>query len=231
MKKHDLLFLLGALMLFVPFFLFPELYRWYEATNRVHPYILAFFKFAVLATAGEALGLRLQKGKYNETGFGLFPRAVVWGILGVWIAAAMKLYAVGVPQFMEGLGLSGVVLAMSGGLSWLKLLGAFSISVWMNTTFAPVFMTCHKITDAHILKHKGSIKAFITPLCFGKMLSELNWQVQWNFVFKKTIPFFWIPAHTVTFLLPPEWQVLFAALLGVALGILLSTAAIRQRKY
>jgi len=230
MKKNDFLFLFGALVLFAPFFLFPELYRWYEDTNRMHPYILAFIKFAVLATAGEALGLRLQKGKYNEPGFGLFPRAVVWGILGVWIAAAMKLYAVGAPHFMEGLGISGVVTAMSGGLSWLKLLGAFSISLWMNTTFAPVFMTCHKITDAHILKHGGSIKAFATPLCFGKMLSELNWKVQWNFVLKKTIPFFWIPAHTLTFLLPSEWQVLFAALLGVVLGILLSVSALKQRK-
>jgi hypothetical protein len=230
MKRNDLFFLIGALALFVPFFLFHGLYQYYEEANRVHPYILAFCKFAVLATAGESLGLRLQKGKYNEKGFGLFPRAVVWGILGVWIAAAMKLYAFGAPKFVEGAGISGVVAAMSGELSWLKILGAFSISVWMNTTFAPVFMTCHKVTDIHILNNKGSVKALITPLPFGKILNEINWRVQWSFVFKKTIPFFWIPAHTVTFLLPSEWQVLFAAFLGVMLGILLSVAAVRQRK-
>jgi len=229
MKKVDLLFFAAALALFAPFFLFPELYRCYEEANQTHPYLLAFCKFAVLATAGESLGLRLQKGRYNQPGFGLFPRAVVWGILGVWIAGAMKLYAVGAPRFMEGLGFSGVAVAMSGGISGLKLLGAFSISVWMNTTFAPIFMTCHKITDAHILHNGGSVKALITPLCFGALLSEIDWKKQWNFVFKKTIPLFWIPAHTLTFLLPPQWQVLFAALLGVALGVLLSVAAVRQR--
>jgi hypothetical protein len=41
-------------------------------------------------------------------------------------------------------------------------------------------------------------------------------------VFKKTIPFFWYPAHTITFLLPSEQRVLFAALLGIALGVLLA---------
>jgi hypothetical protein len=48
--------------------------------------------------------------------------------------------------------------------------------------------------------------------------------VQWNFVFKKTIPLFWFPAHTITFLLPSQFQVLFAALLGVALGVILAIA-------
>jgi len=49
--------------------------------------------------------------------------------------------------------------------------------------------------------------------------------VQWGFVFKKTIPFFWYPAHTITFLLPGDTRVLFAALLGVALGVLLAIAS------
>ena len=37
--------------------------------------------------------------------------------------------------------------------------------------------------------------------------------------------FFWYPAHTITFLLPDEVRVLFAAILGVALGVLLAIAA------
>ena len=230
MKRDDLFFCAGVLLVVTPFFLFPDLYRWYEEANRAHPYILAFFKFAVLATAGESLGLRIQKGKYNESGFGILPRAMVWGVLGIWIAAAMKLYAAGAPRFVEGLGISGIVASMTGGLSWLKLLGAFSISVWMNTTFAPVFMTCHKVTDVHILKHGGSLKCMVTPICFGKILSGIDWQRQWSFIFKKTIPFFWIPAHTITFLLPPQWQVLFAAILGISLGIILSIHSIKSNK-
>jgi hypothetical protein len=49
--------------------------------------------------------------------------------------------------------------------------------------------------------------------------------VQWGFVFKKTIPLFWIPAHTLTFCLPQDLQVLFAAFCSVILGLFLSIAA------
>ena len=44
----------------------------------------------------------------------------------------------------------------------------------------------------------------------------------------RTIPLFWIPAHTVSFLLPPDYQVLYAALLGVALGLILALAGKRR---
>jgi hypothetical protein len=64
----------------------------------------------------------------------------------------------------------------------------------------------------------------------GKIIANLDWNVQWNFIFKKTIPFFWIPAHTVTFLLPVEFQVLFAALLGIALGVILSIGVLMSKK-
>ena len=85
--------------------------------------------------------------------------------------------------------------------------------------FGPVFMTLHKVTDTHILATGGTLKGFFTPIPMGKILQGLNWKVQWGFVFKKTIPFFWFPAHTITFLLPGDARVLFAALLGVVLGI------------
>jgi len=52
----------------------------------------------------------------------------------------------------------------------------------------------------------------------------------WNFIFKRTIPFFWIPAHTITFLLPPEFRVLFAALLGIALGLILAIGGQKATK-
>jgi hypothetical protein len=56
-------------------------------------------------------------------------------------------------------------------------------------------------------------------------MMTLNWDRQWNFIFKKTIPLFWYPAHTITFMLPGEYRVLFAALLGVALGVILAIGA------
>ena len=148
----------------------------------------------------------------------------------MWIAVAMKTFSSGIPRLAESFGVAGVGDAMKGDLTPLKVLGAFLISVMMNTTFGPVFMTLHKITDAHILRNGGSLCALVRPIDMGRSLNELNWQVQWGFVFRKTIPLFWIPAHTVTFLLPQQFQVLFAALLGVALGVLLSVAAVMSRK-
>lgn len=83
----------------------------------------------------------------------------------------------------------------------------------------------HKITDTHIGNCGGSIKALSTPIPMTRIFTGLNWAVLWSFVFKKTIPLFWYPAHTITFLLPPDMRVLFAAILGVVLGVLLAIAA------
>ena len=109
-------------------------------------------------------------------------------------------------------------------LNWGKVGVALCISVLMNTLFAPVFMTFHKITDIHIAETGGTLKGFFSsPLGIQKALSEkINWDIQYGFVFAKTIPLFWYPAHTITFLLPPTLQVLFAAFLVVVLGVLLS---------
>ena len=73
---------------------------------------------------------------------------------------------------------------------------------------------------------KFSALTHLIPM--GEIISGLNWEVQWGFVFKKTIPLFWIPAHTITFLLPPDMQVLFAALCSVVLGLFLSIAAVKS---
>lgn len=35
---------------------------------------------------------------------------------------------------------------------------------------------------------------------------------------------FWIPAHTGTFMLPPQYRIITAALLSIALGTILGTA-------
>jgi hypothetical protein len=36
---------------------------------------------------------------------------------------------------------------------------------------------------------------------------------------------FWIPAHTITFMLPVSLRILFAAALGIVLGIILALAS------
>lgn len=225
MKKQDFLFVLVLIAIFLPFFISDTLYNWYKAFNASHGVIMSFLKFGILATLGEMLGLRISAGVYNRKGFGVLPRAVVWGLLGMGINAAMIIFSKGVPQFMEYMGMSNAASVINGEFCLDKIWVAFAISVAMNTIFAPVFMTFHKITDTHIIDCGGSLRSIITPIPMTRIITHLNWDAQWNFVFKKTIPFFWYPAHTITFLLPGEMRVLFAAILGVVLGVLLAIAA------
>lgn len=231
MKSKDIVFILCLLALFAPFLLFKDVYDFYSQFNKEHGMIMSFIKFAILATVGEVIGLRIRTGKYNRKGFGIIPRAIVWGFLGLTIKMAFKIFAVGTPVFVEYLGVEGAIASLgSQDLTLIKVLTAFSISTAMNLIYAPVMMTFHKITDTHIESNGGTIAGLFRPIKFKEIFVNLNWSVQWGFVFKKTIPFFWIPAHTITFLLPEEHQVLFAALLGIALGVILAIANIMSEK-
>ncbi len=196
MKKQDWLVILIVVVVLAPFFIpATGFFAWFEASTKAHPFIMAFFKFAILATFGEMLALRIREGVYNKKGFGIVPRMMVWGFLGMCIAMAMIIFKSGVPAFLGVIGGCSCPAEVFAApeLTWGKVGVAFAVSVLMNTIFAPVMMTFHKC-------------------------------VQWNVVFKKTIPLFWFPAHTITFILPPTFQVLFAALLGVALGLILALA-------
>ena len=230
MKKNDLLFVAFMAALFLPFFVSADAYAFYNQANAEHGMLLSFLKFALLATAGEMLGLRIRTGSYNQPGFGILPRAIVWGLLGFTIKLAFVIFGKGTPAFLTYMGLEDAGSLMGSAFGAGKLLVAFSISAAMNLIYAPVMMTLHKITDTHILNNGGTVAGLFKPIRFGDIMASINWQVQWNFVFKKTIPFFWIPAHTITFLLPEQFQVLFAALLGIALGVILAVASLKGRR-
>ncbi|MCF2581077.1 hypothetical protein [Bacteroides caecigallinarum] len=225
MRTKDLIFILIVIAVFLPFIISDTFYDWYLSFNAEHGMVMSFLKFGILATMGELLGLRISRGVYYFKGFGVLPRAIVWGILGMGINMAFIVFSTGVPAFAEYLGVKDTAAILSGALSWQKVALAFSISVVLNSIFAPVFMTLHKITDTHIMNNGGTLSGLFTPIKMGEIMQNLNWKVQWGFVFKKTIPLFWFPAHTITFLLPGEMRVLFAALLGVLLGVILSIAA------
>jgi len=229
-KRQDIIFWGFVILLFLPFFISDELYHFYLSFNHAHGIVMAFIKFALLATLGELIGQRIKTGKYFQPGFGVLPRMVVWGFLGVTIKIAFIIFATGTPVLLDYLGMKGALSALSGPLDGRKVMVAFFTSAAMNLVYAPVMMTFHKITDTHILKTGGTLRGFFTPIPIGKIFVNLNWDVMWNFVFKKTIPFFWIPAHTITFLLAPDWQVLFAALLGIALGSILAVADMTGKK-
>jgi hypothetical protein len=216
----DLFFAFAVVAFFSPFFLFQEVFETYYLFNLEHGLVMSFIKFAILATLGEVIGLRIKTGTYYKKGFGLISRALVWGFLGMTIYMAFGIFAAGTPVLLEKIGFKDAS----------RFLVAFSISATLNLFYAPVMMTFHKITDIHIQKTGGTLRGFFTPIHFARIFKEINWDVQWNFVFKRTIPLFWIPAQTITFLLPVEYRVLFAAFLGIVLGVLLAIAALMENK-
>ncbi len=242
MKKAD--FLMGLLialliMLFLPFPFLKDFQKNFLFNHNLWV-VTSFIKFGVLSTIGESIGLRIKTGVYNYRGFGLLPRSIVWGFLGIAIKMAFVIFATGTPILLENffhihnainsMKTSDIFTAQAEGLGFTRFITAFFISSFMNLIFAPVFMTLHKITDIHILSTGGNLKGFFTPIPFHKIFPSLNWEVQWDFVFKKTIPFFWIPAHTITFMMPSEYRIAFAAILGIFLGIILAIAAQKSRK-
>ena len=149
MRLHkDLFFLLGITCFFLPFFIFKGLFEAYYQFNLEHGLLTSFVKFFFLATLGELIGLRIKTGKYYYKGFGLFPRAIVWGFLGITLYMAFAIFASGTPVLLEKMGFDGAP----------AILVSFSIATVLNLFYAPVLFTFHKITDTHILENGGTIE-------------------------------------------------------------------------
>lgn len=232
MKKQDIIFILCAIAFFAPFFIFEPVYEAFLWATRHHPFAMSFVKFGILSTAGECIGMRIRTGSYAPKGFGVVPRGITWGFLGMLISSAMTIFSSGVPVVLADLGLSpdGITYleliskSIIATQSWYHAGAALAISVFMNCLFAPVFMVLHKVSDTHIMAGGGTLRGYFSKVHFSDIFVHLDWATIWSFLFKKTIPLFWIPAHTITFMLAPEYRVLFAALLGVMLGVFMSLA-------
>lgn len=230
MKRNDIIVIVVVALVLLPFFVSKAVYNFYIDFNAKHSMITSFIKFAILATFGETIGLRIRTGKYNQPGFGIIPRGIVWGLLGLTINMAFMIFTDGTLSFLGKMGVANPMAIFTGALTLKKVGVALCISSTLNLIYAPVMMTLHKITDTHIMNNGGTVAGLFKPIQMGNIMASLNWKVQWDFVFKKTIPFFWIPAHTITFLLPAEFRVLFAAVLGIALGVLLAIASLKGSK-
>jgi len=235
MKPADIIVVVVVVAVLLPFFLFPDVYEAYRSLNAAHGYVLSFVKFAILATFGESIGLRIRTGRYTQPGFGLLPRALVWGFLGVSIKIAFVIFAEGAPYMLKTMGIHFPMadpadILRDPGFSWLKLLSAFTASVTLNLFFAPVFMIFHRISDMHINETGGTLKGFFTPIRIRHQFQNLDWVTMWGFVLSITIPLWWIPAQTVNFMLPEEWRILVAAMYSIILGIILSVASLMAER-
>ena len=68
MNKKDLFFALLVIVAFSPFFWSNPVYEFYTSYNLEHGMVMAFVKFAILATLGEVIGLRIKTGNYIQKG-------------------------------------------------------------------------------------------------------------------------------------------------------------------
>jgi len=216
MKKYDLLWLFSIIVVFM-LLIFPSTHSIFIAATASHPFLMGFVKFAFLATMGELLALRLVQGEWKIPK-GLLYKAFIWGFLGMTIVLVFDVYATGVAGSIK----KGLLPSLGGNLGF-----AFLTSALMNCLFAPTFMAFHRITDTYIDLGKGKL-SLILKVKLSEVIKHIDWDGYVRFVVLKTIPFFWIPAHTVVFILPAEYRVLAAAFLSIALGGILAFAKKRS---
>ena len=196
----------------------------FEQLTSDYPYLMGFIKTAILASMGELLVNRIKNGSYfSEKGIVL--KFFVWGFLGMIFVLIFKVFASGVVSAQQ----SGLLPLMEASF-FSSLLTALLISTIMNIFFAPTFMLLHRITDGYIFLSEGSLVK-MRHVKLNDVIERINFKTFIGFVVLKTIPLFWIPAHTITFMLPENYRVLMAAYLSIALGIILTVSkSIGMRK-
>lgn len=167
-----------------------------------HPFLSAALQFALLGTLGEVVAASLVQRRYAlPCGWGkLAAKALGWALLGIII----KYGFVGMKGFTQALldkGLLPVWLGHGVGK-------AFAVSALTNLFFGPQMMAFHRLEDNLILGQKGF-----------QGIERAWWTLLW----------FWIPAHTITFSLPQEFQIGLAAFWGLVLGVILGLSKPRTR--
>ncbi len=213
MKKGDYIWLITLLAVILILIIPYTRYVFIEVTQ-AHPFLMGFVKLAVLATMGELLALRIINKKWLKPQ-GIQYRAFIWGLLGMSFVIVFEVFAGGTRYILQ----TGLVpLSSTNNLTF-----ALLTSTIMNVTFGPTMMAFHRITDTYI-DNMYSLAGTTKRLASFREINDIDWGNFVSFVILKTIPIFWIPAHTITFLLPPEFRVLMAAFLSIALGGILAFA-------
>ena len=210
MKKGDFIWAL-ALLMWVIVLVVPSSRAAFISITEAYPYMGGFFKFAILATMGDMLGERVLRGRWRVP-TGVFWRAFVWGIIGMMVTLVFTVFMGGVAaaQGSGKLPFSGSVLAQ-----------AFFGSTIMNLTFGPMMMVFHRFTDLYIdMKYEDGDRR----INLKDMIARIDWNGVVGFSWLKACPFFWIPAHTMVFLLSDQYRVIVSAFLSIALGLLLAIA-------
>lgn len=158
------------------------------------PIISTIIQFAILGTIGEIISKWLvQKSFRYPFSFTMtLWKMLVWAALGVGTKYAFK-------------GFTGFVNALMDNQMWpafqARTFGyAFSLSALMNLQFGLFLVIMHRVLDNLPEKKKN-----------WKNLDKSMYSLLW----------FWIPAHTVTFMVQDALRIGLAAIWSVALGLIL----------
>ncbi|MCX5750812.1 MAG: hypothetical protein NT099_03975 [Candidatus Saganbacteria bacterium] len=198
----------------------------FKEWTTANPWSSSAIKFALLGTYGDMLGGRVATGKWNFSLRDNLSKLLYWAGAGVAIKGAFKIYFGGMDVLAEEL---PFLKTQIFGLSIFK---AFLTSAVLNSTFYPLLVKAHASYDQHAeaLKQNFSVGRLLTePLRFAKDLATckfLKIKRDWIPLAKR----FWLPAHTITPLLPPVWQILYAALLCPVLGVDVGVRAAEAKK-
>lgn len=184
----------------------------FGAVVNAFPYISGFFKVALLATFGEMIKVRGRTGSWKTPG--LFLKFLVWGLYGMLFTFAFAAFAKGVGAMLgTSLWPFGKALPYHEMTLGQKIISGFSTSLWLNLIFCFPMMLSHDWFNTCINRKKW--------IGGAEYLEGIDKHV-WGSYMLKTIVVFWIPAHTITFCLPPDYRVLMSAFLSLALGFLLT---------
>jgi hypothetical protein len=168
----------------------------YLSLVKAHPILMAVIQFAILGTLGEFVSRWVvQKKIYVPFSVKeILWKMVVWAILAVCIKYAFT----GFKGFVSALA-DHHLLPQAAKVKG-TVVRAFFVSAMCNLQFGPFMVVFHRILD-------------------NVIVSKKNWAGLDKGM--KCMVWFWIPAHTITFSLPTDFQIGLAALWSVVLGILL----------
>jgi hypothetical protein len=166
--------------------------NWYINLVIAHPILTAMAQFAVLGTLGDIIAKCLIARRV------FLPFDIKTSLLKMleWalLAVCIKYAFVGFNGFVDALAAHGMLPELG------KIGRAFSISLTMNLQFGPFLVIAHRLLDNAIARKSNWAN-------IDKGMFSLIW--------------FWIPAHTLTFILPKPFQIGLAALWSVVLGLIL----------
>jgi hypothetical protein len=164
----------------------------YVELVKEYPIYSAMVQFAILGTLGDIFSKWMQQGKVHKP----YKISIILLKMLEWaiIAVTIKYAFTGFQGFIDSLIAHHLLPELS------NFARAFTVSVTMNLQYGLFLVIFHRFLDNVIAK-------------------QHNWKNIDKGMF--SLIWFWIPAHTITFMLEKPFQIGLAALWSVVLGFIL----------